>query len=61
MTDFVAAIGLALVIEGALYGLFPNFMRRMMAEALAMPAEAVRSAALLVAVAGLAIVWLARS
>lgn len=61
MTDFLAALGLALVIEGALYGLFPNAMRRMLAKALTMPADALRSGALLMAVVGVTIVWLARS
>jgi len=29
MTDILAALGLVLVLEGALYALFPEFMKRM--------------------------------
>ena len=61
MTDFLAALGLALVIEGALYGLFPAAMRRMLIQALSLPPETVRMGALFIAALGLAIVWLARS
>ena len=61
MTDFLAALGLALVIEGALYALFPHGMRRLLAHALSLPPETVRMGALFTAAAGVAIVWLARS
>lgn len=61
MEDFLAALGLALVIEGALYGLFPNAMRRMLAQALSLPPDALRIGAVMLAATGLAIVWLARS
>lgn len=49
------------MIEGALYGLFPNAMRRMLAQALSMPADVLRAGALAMAALGVAIVWLARS
>ena len=42
MVDFVTALGLALVLEGMLYGLFPNAMRKMMERVLDEPAEALR-------------------
>ena len=61
MTDFLTALGLALAIEGALYGLFPNAMRQMMARALAEPAESIRIGALIMAALGVGLVWLARS
>jgi uncharacterized protein YjeT (DUF2065 family) len=61
VTDFLTAIGLALAIEGALYGLFPNAMRRMVARMLTEPAESIRFGALAMACLGVAIVWLARS
>ncbi|HEB80240.1 MAG TPA: DUF2065 domain-containing protein [Rhodospirillales bacterium] len=60
MTDLYTALALALAIEGALYALFPQTMRRMMAQALAMPAGALRSAGLTAAVIGVALVWLIR-
>lgn len=61
MVDFLTALGLALAIEGALYGLFPNAMRRFLALALAQPPEQFRLGALAMGALGVAIVWLARS
>ena len=61
MTDFLTALGLALVIEGALYGLFPQAMRRMLVHALNLPPESMRIGALALAAVGVAVVWVARS
>ena len=60
MEDFITAIGLVLVIEGALYALFPEGMQRMMAQALEMPPAFLRRSGLAVAVAGFFVVWLMR-
>jgi uncharacterized protein YjeT (DUF2065 family) len=60
MTDFLAALGLVLVIEGALYALFPEAMKRLVRSALEMPATTMRAAGLFSAVLGLIVVWLAR-
>lgn len=60
MTDFLTALALVLVIEGALYALFPNAMRRVIAEALALPENRMRAAGLVAAVAGVGLVWLLR-
>lgn len=60
MDDFVTAIGLVLVIEGALYALFPEGMQRMMAQALEMSLSFLRKSGLAVAVAGFCVVWLMR-
>jgi len=60
MEDFLAAVGLVLVLEGVLYALFPDGMQRMMAQALAMPPSTLRAGGLLAAFAGFAIVWLVR-
>ena len=57
--DLIRALGLALVIEGALYALFPDAMRDMITQALQAPREALRLGALLTATVGLAIVVLA--
>ncbi len=54
------ALGLALVIEGALYFAFPDAMRKAVAAMLAMPALRLRLAGLAVAVVGLGLVWLLR-
>ena len=61
MVDLLAALGLAVAIEGVLYALFPDAMRRMMVAALALPPEAIRLGGLAAAVCGVILVWLARS
>ncbi len=60
MADFLAAIGLVLVIEGLLYGGFPGFAKRMAAQAQMMPDEMLRVAGLVAIAVGVAIVWLVR-
>jgi hypothetical protein len=60
MSDLVAALGLAMAIEGILYALFPDGMRRMMERALALPPQAIRAAGLAAALLGVGLVWLAR-
>lgn len=60
MTDLLTALGLVMVIEGALYALFPGFMRRAAKAALEMPESQMRLAALGTAGAGLVVVWLVR-
>ena len=60
MTDFLVAIGLVLVIEGGLYALFPNGMKRMMEALQGVPAEFLRPVGLLAAIIGLGLVWLIR-
>ena len=49
-----------LVIEGALYALFPEGMQRMMAQALAVPPATLRYGGLAAAVLGFLCVWLVR-
>lgn len=61
MSDFLVALGLVLVIEGVLYGGLPNLARRLAAEVLAMPEQTLRTAGLVAAAVGVAIVWLVRS
>ena len=60
MMDIITALGLALAIEGILYALFPDAMRKMMVQILSQPQAAVRSAGLLAAAVGVVIVWLVR-
>lgn len=64
MTDLAPqlgmAFGLVLVIEGLLYALFPDFMRRAMAQMLALPEAQIRTAALVSVALGVGIVWLVR-
>ena len=60
MTDFVAAIGLVLVIEGLVYGGFPGLARKLAAEVLGTPENALRIGGLAAIAFGVGIVWLAR-
>lgn len=60
MSDLVTALGLALAIEGILYALFPDAMRKMMAQLLLQPPMVVRTSGLLAAAVGVVIVWLVR-
>jgi len=60
MEDFLAAIGLVLVLEGVLYALFPEGMQRMMASALELSPSMLRGGGLLAAVIGFVVVWLVR-
>ncbi|MBI1775712.1 MAG: DUF2065 domain-containing protein [Proteobacteria bacterium] len=59
-TDFLTAFGLVLVVEGALYALFPPAMKRMAAAMQAIPEEWLRRVGLAAACVGVAVVWLIR-
>ena len=59
VTDFLTALALVLVIEGLLYALFPEAMRRAIA-ALELDGATLRMAGLAAAVIGLLCVWLIR-
>ena len=56
----MAAVGLLLVVEGVLYALFPDGMKRIAAQAIGTPAETLRMVGLVSAVLGFGIVWLVR-
>ena len=58
--DVVIAIGLLLVIEGILYALFPEGMKRMMSRMTKTPAGALREARQISVARGRALVWLVR-
>ena len=58
--DVLTALALILVIEGAIYALFPEAMKRFLAQVMQMPASSLRSAGLVSAIAGVALVWLLR-
>jgi uncharacterized protein len=60
MTDLWTGVALALVIEGALYALFPEAMKRAGARALMVPPQALRLAGLTAACVGVVVVWLVR-
>lgn len=58
--ELAIAFALILVIEGALYALFPNGMKRMLTSLIDVPATALRTMGLLSAIAGVVMVWLMR-
>ena len=60
MTDFLAALGLVLAIEGILLAAFPLATKRAMAAALETPDGRLRIAGLVSALIGVVIVWLVR-
>lgn len=60
MADFVAALGLVLVIEGVMFAAFPGVMRRALELMMEAPEGSLRAAGVASAVAGVLVVWLAR-
>jgi uncharacterized protein YjeT (DUF2065 family) len=60
MNDFLAAIGLVLVIEGLIFAAGPEMAKRAMASALETPDGILRIVGIVTAVIGLAVVWLVR-
>lgn len=60
MKDFVSALGLLLVIEGALYTLFPEGVQKMGRSIQKIPLSSLRAGGVAAAVAGVVLVWLIR-
>lgn len=60
MTDFFAALALAVVIEGLAYAAFPAQMKKALAAILSLPASTIRAVALTCAGAGLVLLWFLR-
>jgi len=58
MKDFLSAAALAVVLEGLLYALFPNTMKRMMARVMEWPDQQMRVAGIMTAAIGVGAVWL---
>jgi uncharacterized protein YjeT (DUF2065 family) len=58
--DFFAAMGLVLVVEGLIYGGFPHLAKKLAAEVLSMPENALRLAGLAAIAIGVGIVWMVR-
>ena len=58
--ELVTAVALILVIEGVLYSLFPNAMKRMLAHVATVSPQTLRVGGLFFAVLGVVIVWLTR-
>ncbi|MFB0951387.1 MAG: DUF2065 domain-containing protein [Rhodospirillales bacterium] len=60
MTAFLTALGLAIVIEGVCYALFPDAMKKMMLSVLEQPSSALRMLGVTAAIVGVGIIWLIR-
>ena len=60
MSDFIVAIGLVFAIEGLIFAAFPGAAKRLAANALESPENALRVAGVVSAVLGIIIVWLVR-
>tara|TARA_R110001599_G_scaffold21502_12_gene80506 strand:- start:295 stop:483 length:189 start_codon:yes stop_codon:yes gene_type:complete len=60
ITDFLLALALILFIEGTLYALFPDGMKRMMVSVLETPSHTLRIFGLVVSVLGVIFVWILR-
>ena len=59
--ELITAIALILVIEGGLYALFPEGMRKMAMQVEKVSPSSLRSAGLVAAMVGVGIVWLMRA
>ena len=60
MRDLWTALALVLVVEGTLYALFPEGMKRAAARSLSVPPQTLRLAGLVATCAGVILVWLLR-
>jgi uncharacterized protein YjeT (DUF2065 family) len=60
VSDFLCALGLVLVIEGVLYVLFPEPMKRMLVRLATQPSSLLRAVGLAATALGVVIVWLVR-
>lgn len=59
--ELAVGIGIAIAIEGALWGAIPGAMRRAMAQVEHMSDSALRGIAIIAMAVGVGIVWVARS
>ena len=60
MTDFLAAIGLVLVIEGLVWAVSPGLGVKMLTMAAGMPEQLLRLSGAAAIAAGVGVVWLVR-
>jgi uncharacterized protein len=60
LREILLAIGLLLVLEGAIYALMPDRMKQFMAAMQKQPADRLRIAGLVAAGIGVALMWLSR-
>ena len=60
MSDLFTALALAVALEGIVYALFPDGMKRMMAIAIEQPSATLRVAGLSLSTLAVGLVWLIR-
>ena len=60
MSDFLAAIGLVLIIEGAFYGLFPKQAISMLKQILSVHPNRLRSVGMVATSIGFVVIWAVR-
>ncbi len=58
--ELLTTLALILVIEGVLYALFPDGMKRILTQVMGLPSSALRRAGLVSVFVGVALVWLLR-
>jgi uncharacterized protein YjeT (DUF2065 family) len=59
-SDLATALGLVLVIEGLLLALFPDGLKRMIAEIMTKPSQSLRVGGVVSAAIGVGVIWLVR-
>ena len=57
MQDFIVALGLVFVIEGAIWALFPQYLTRMLEAAKEMPEQYLRFTGIGAVILGALVVW----
>ena len=60
MNELFSALALAIALEGIIYALFPDRMKRVMSIAIEQPTANLRFVGLLAAVLGVVIIWAIR-
>lgn len=60
MSDFLAALGLVLVLEGLVYGGFPRLAKRLAEEVAEIPESTLRTGGLVAMAVGVVVVWMVR-
>ena len=60
MNELFSALALAIALEGIVYALFPDRMKRVMSIAIEQPTANLRFVGLLAAVLGVVIIWVIR-
>ena len=60
MNELFSALALAIALEGIVYALFPDRMKRVMSAAIEQPSANLRFAGLLAAMLGVAVMWVIR-